>query len=114
MELRDLEDLCGPTLGAAVKPALFKALGDPVRLALVARLAVADGPLTVTEASSCCGVHLSGVSRHLTQLRRAGVLRSEKQGREVRYELDREALASALRGLADAVERGKNGCCPQK
>ncbi|NNL68138.1 MAG: helix-turn-helix transcriptional regulator, partial [Myxococcales bacterium] len=62
-------------------------------------------PLTVTEASACCGIHFSGVSRHLTQLRRAGVVRAEKQGREVHYELEAGALVSTLRGVAGAIEQ---------
>ena len=115
MDLDDFRQFCGPALGDALRPELFKALGDPVRLALVARLAVAEEPLTVTAASSCCGVHLSGISRHLKQLERAGVLCVEKRGREVLYELDRRHLAFALRGLADAIERGASkDCCPEK
>ena len=58
----------------------------------------------VTEAAECCGIHFSGVSRHLAILRRAGVVRADKQGREVRYELEVGALASTLRGIADALE----------
>ena len=86
----------------------FKALADPTRLALVARLACADRPQTVTEVSSCCGVHLSGVSRHLAALRDAGLDHVERRGREALYELDREAAVAMLRGFADALE----GCRP--
>lgn len=94
-----------------LRPELFRALCDPNRLTLVARLAMASEPLTVTEAGTCCGVHISGVSRHLAMLRRAGVLHATKQGREVRYELDCGALASALRGLADALDGCRAVCC---
>jgi DNA-binding transcriptional ArsR family regulator len=89
---------------------LFRALGDPTRLQVLSRLALAAEPLTVTEVSGCCGVHLSGVSRHLAILREAGVVAAAKEGREVRYRLEREALSGVLRGLADAVDRCAGAC----
>jgi DNA-binding transcriptional ArsR family regulator len=91
-------------------PEVYRALGDPNRLALLVRLATAVRPLTVTELSDCCGVHISGVSRHLSLLREAGLVRSQRAGREVRYDLDLEAFTARLRGLADAVEACRNAC----
>ncbi len=88
----------------ALRPELFRALCDPTRLQVLARLALAAEPQTVTEVAGCCGVHLSGVSRHLACLREAGVIRATRSGREVRYALDRVALTRELRGLADAIE----------
>jgi ArsR family transcriptional regulator len=102
------------TLEDRFDPELFRALGDETRLALVARLANATGPLTVTEAAECCGVHLSGVSRHLAALRKAGIVDARKQGREVRYSLDCGALALVLRDLADALEACQAECCERK
>ena len=87
-----------------LRPDLFRALCDPTRLRVLGRLAVAAGPQTVTEVAGCCGVHLSGVSRHLACLRDVGVVTAEKDGREVRYSLRREELTAALRGLADALD----------
>lgn len=106
-------DDCRTALREQLRPELFRALCDPNRLTLVARFASANRPLTVTEAGTCCGVHISGVSRHLAMLREAGVLQATKQGREVRYELDCGALASALRQLADALENCRAVCCAQ-
>ena len=103
----------GNALQSQLRPELFRALCDPNRLTLVARLASASAPLTVTEASTCCGVHLSGVSRHLAMLRDAGVVRATRHGREVRYELDCGALASALRQFADALESCRAMCGAQ-
>ncbi len=102
---------CRTALAESFRPELFKALCDPNRIAVVCRLATASRPLTVTEVSDCCGVHLSGVSRHLATLRDAGVIRAEKHGREVRYELDSERLTTTLRGLADALEACRTSCC---
>lgn len=95
---------CGVNLDALLLPDFFRSLADPVRLQVVSRLALAGAPLTVTEVQECCGVHLSGVSRHLRQLREAGVVTSEKSGRTVRYTLCHETLIRHLRGIADALE----------
>ncbi len=91
-------------LQSRLRPELFQALCDPVRVALVARLAAEGRPLTVTEVSGCCGIHFSGVSRHLAILKRAGVVRAERRGREVHYALEAPALATTLRELADSLE----------
>jgi DNA-binding transcriptional ArsR family regulator len=99
-------------LGNRLRPELFKALGDATRLEVLGRLISAPEPQTVSEIADCCGVHLSGVSRHLAMLRDAGIVRSEKVGREVRYEMDSQTLINALRELADAIEACRNTCCP--
>ena len=101
---QSLPDPCVAALEDRLEPELFQALCDPVRLTLVARLASSGRPLTVTEATECCGIHLSGVSRHLAVLKRAGCVRAEKSGREVHYQLEVESIVSALRGLASALE----------
>lgn len=95
---------CCPELQEALNPALFHALADQTRLALLMRLVAAEGPQTVTELADCCGVHLSGVSRHLAMLRDAEILDAEKHGREVRYSLRRAQLAKTMRVIADAIE----------
>ena len=105
MDTPTLDDLRSSASRAC---ALLRVLAHEDRLVLLCRLAVADGPRTVTELSSCCGVHLSGVSRHLAKLKAAGIVSAEKTGREVRYRLERQALSSTLRRLADALD----ACCP--
>jgi len=89
---------------------MYRALGDPNRLALLVRLATSSRPLTVTELADCCGVHISGVSRHLALMREAGFLRCKREGREVRYELELDVLTARLRGLADAIETCRAAC----
>lgn len=100
--------LCCPDLEALIDPELFKALGDPSRVALIAGIGRRGRPTTVSEAADCCPIDLSVVSRHLSVLRRAGVVEAEKAGREVRYTLSARDLAGQLRSLADALE----ACCP--
>ena len=99
-----LPNVCQDALEEQLDPEFFRAFCDPARIALVAHLAASCRPMTVTEASTCCGIHISGVSRHLAVLRRAGVLNAHKNGREVYYELDTASLAGNLRSIADALE----------
>jgi DNA-binding transcriptional ArsR family regulator len=108
-----LADVCRAALARHLRPELFQSLCDPQRLALICRLAVAPAPMTVTEAGNCCDVHISGVSRHLSLLKRAGVVVAQRRGREVAYQLDARPLVDTLRGLADAIEDccQTNQCC---
>src|SRR5665811_809023 len=96
-------------LGVVLESGLFNALADPTRVAVLA--ALLDGnEATVGEVAQCCPVDFSVVSRHLGVLREAGVVRSSKHGREVRYRPQITALVDSLRALADSLER----CCPRK
>lgn len=100
---------CCPNLQRWLSPALFKALGDPTRLALLAFLADGGGERTVSGLGACCTVDLSVVSRHLRVLRDAGAIEARKQGKEVFYRVRATALAAVLRNLADALEQA---CAP--
>jgi DNA-binding transcriptional ArsR family regulator len=95
-------------LETLLDPDLFRALGDPNRITLIAHLGEDGGSSTVTQASECCPVDVSVVSRHLRTLRSAGVVTAEKEGRQVHYRVEHRALASRLREIADALEN----CCP--
>ncbi len=99
---------CCPGLGELLSPRLFKALGDPNRVAILVRLAESCGPLSVSQVAECCPLNLSVVSRHLAVLREAGVLESRKVGKHVFYTLRAEPLARLLRAMADCIE----ACCP--
>lgn len=88
----------------------FKALSDPSRIQVLLTLAAAKESCTVSRVAEACTVDMSVVSRHLSQLKRAGIVSAEKQGREVYYRLDTGNVVQALRQCADALER----CCPAK
>jgi DNA-binding transcriptional ArsR family regulator len=98
---------CCADLRRCLSPTLFKALGDPNRVALLASLADGGAERTVSRLGTCCSVDLSVVSRHLRVLREAGVVEARKQGKEVLYRVRVQPLASALRSVADALE----ACC---
>lgn len=106
-ECRAAADDARRALAVLLESGLFKALGDPTRVAVLGALLDGD-EATVSEIARCCPVDLSVVSRHLGVLREAGVVGSEKQGREVRYRPNVSTLVDALRTLADSLER----CCP--
>ena len=89
-------------------PAYFKALGDPGRISILSELAQCENPCTVTEIANKCPVDVSVVSRHLAVLRDAGILKSEKRGKQVYYSVLFSDIANTLREMADAIDK----CCP--
>jgi DNA-binding transcriptional ArsR family regulator len=101
---------CCSCLSDLLDPRLFKALGDPARIALLCELTECRRPRTVNDVAACCPTHVSVVSRHLALLRDAGVLSAERRGREVYYTVDCNAVADRLRQLADAIDV----CCPRE
>lgn len=107
---------CGP-LDTALDPELFRALGDPTRVLLLACLAKCGRACSVSEVAECCSVDLSVVSRHLSLLADAGILESSKQGRAVLYRVRYAEVCRLLRALADAFESccgsGRGGACAQ-
>lgn len=64
---------------------IFKALAHPSRLLIIE--ALAKGKRCVNELTELVGADMSTVSRHLAQLRTVGLIRDEKQGLQVFYEL---------------------------
>ena len=77
---------------------LFAALGDEVRLKLVARLST-GGPLSITRLSQGTNVTRQAVTKHLHVLATAGLAKAQRQGREQFWELKPEALEEARRCL---------------
>lgn len=99
---------CCSRLSGLLSPEFFKALADPRRQAILFRLATAGGEWTVSQVAEEVPIDISVVSRHLAQLRDAGILEAERQGKEVHYSVRYGAVVTLLRQLADAIE----GCCP--
>lgn len=71
---------------------LFRALADPTRRAIFERLA-RDGEQTVHALTERAGVSQPMVSKHLTVLRRARLVRHRREGRETHYRAQLDALA---------------------
>lgn len=79
--------------------ALFAALGDPVRLRLVRRLAGGE-PASIKALTRGTRVTRQAVTRHLGVLERAGIVASERRGRERVWRLLPSQLTSAQSTLA--------------
>ena len=80
---------------------LFGALADPTRRHLLQRL-LAKGPATATVLAVALPVSRQAVVKHLQGLEAAGLVSSERHGREVRFRATPERLASAVGWLLDA------------
>jgi len=78
---------------------LFKALADPTRRALFERLA-RDGDQTVHALTERAGVSQPMVSKHLSALKRARLVRHRREGRETHYSARQEALAPLVDWVA--------------
>lgn len=71
---------------------LFRTLADPTRRALFERLC-REGDLTVAALTAGAGVSQPVVSRHLGQLRDAGLVSGRVMGRQTYYSANVDALA---------------------
>jgi ArsR family transcriptional regulator, virulence genes transcriptional regulator len=79
---------------------VLKTLASPRRLEILHRLS--EGPCEVGRLADELGISQPNVSQHLAVLRSAGVVESERDGREVRYRLaDPEVMVacSIMRGV---------------
>lgn len=82
---------------------VFAALGDPVRLKLVAVLC-AGGAFSIAQLTAHTDISRQGVTKHLQVLAEAGVVRDVKQGRERLWQLDPVQIEAARRTL-DVIGR---------
>jgi DNA-binding transcriptional ArsR family regulator len=71
---------------------VFRALSDPTRRALFEEL-TRGGERTVHALTDFAGVSQPAVSKHLTVLKRAKLVRHRREGRETHYRAHPEALA---------------------
>jgi len=79
---------------------VFRALADPTRRALFEELSRA-GEQTVHALTRYAGVSQPAVSKHLTVLKRAKLVRHRREGRETHYEAQPEALGPMVDWLRD-------------
>ena len=74
---------------------LLKTLADPTRRALYERL-VESGEQTVHGLTGPAGVSQPAVSKHLGQLKLAGLVRDRRAGRETHYSAEPHGLAPLM------------------
>ena len=71
---------------------LFRTLADPTRRGLFERLC-REGETTVGALTAQAGVSQPVVSKHLSVLKRAGLVRDRHEGRQTHYSAQLDALA---------------------
>ncbi|MEP7046156.1 MAG: metalloregulator ArsR/SmtB family transcription factor [Ilumatobacteraceae bacterium] len=81
---------------------LFGALADPTRRMLVERL-LTKGPTTATVLAETTPLTRQAILKHLQVLEAAGLLAHERAGREVRYRVTPQPLASAVGWILDTA-----------
>ena len=86
--------------------ALFRALADPLRLKILAMLAVQ--PLCVCVIKAVLGIADSKLSYHLSVLKKTGLIAGEAQGNWIIYRLTADGTAWTRQVIGDAGSR-KNG-----
>ena len=77
--------------GTGTLAEIFKSLGHPVRIKIVA--ALMDGERCVCELQRIAERDISTVSSHLNLLKSTGILACEQRGKQVFYRLKRICLA---------------------
>jgi DNA-binding transcriptional ArsR family regulator len=89
---------------ARVDPAaVFAALGDRTRLSLINKLS-GGVALSISRLAQGSAVTRQAVTKHLRVLERAGVVGSERSGRESLYRLEPARLAD-MRAYLDGIAR---------
>jgi len=81
----------------------FRVLGEPMRIRLLD--ALRDGPLTVGALQEVTGASQQNVSKHLGVLHEAGLVRREKDGTSVRYEIADEMVFALCEQVCGGLRR---------
>ena len=93
---------------------VFRALGEPVRLGIVARLLNGGAQACGRELSASLGIPAYQLSRHLKVLKASGLVREQRDGRRMYYALATpegqggEALRMLLKSASNGA-KAKNG-----
>jgi DNA-binding transcriptional ArsR family regulator len=78
----------------AQRAKVFKALGHPSRLLMVE--ALGQGEKCVCELRELVGSDISTISKHLTVLKEAGLVRDERRGTSIYYSLRLQCVTAFL------------------
>jgi DNA-binding transcriptional ArsR family regulator len=85
-----------------LKAEILKALGHPTRLAIVEMLG--GGERCVCEINERIQADHSTVSRHLSILKKAGVLSDRKEGLKVYYKLEVPCILNFINCIVSVIE----------
>lgn len=83
---------------------MFVALGDEQRQRILLTFEPGE-QLNVTQIVAASTLSRTAVSHHLKILREAGVLQSQKNGKEVYFWVDKKKIAGTLQRVLDFVQK---------
>lgn len=89
---------------------LFKVLSLDTRIRIV-ELLKQKGPLGANEMSEMLGITPSAVSQHLKILKHAGLVRNERKGYWIPYEIDHDAMAQCKEVITQVCNCGCKETC---
>ena len=96
------KEILSPTQLAAVSR-LFGVLSEPSRLALLQ--ALREGPLSVSELMEVCAMKQANVSKHLAVLHDHHLVKRERAGVSVRYQIADPMIFSLCNLVCGKMER---------
>ena len=79
-----------------------KTLGHPQRLEIIEQLG--QGPRSVDRLADKLGLPIANVSQHLQNMRRAGLVAAERQGKFIVYRLSGQSVLEAVAALQKVAE----------
>jgi DNA-binding transcriptional ArsR family regulator len=83
---------------------VFAALGDEVRLALIAKLS-AGQPHSISQLTQGSRLTRQAITKHLRVLERVGIVHSVPKGRESRFKFDPKPIEETKKYLADVSQQ---------
>ena len=83
---------------------ILAALGDESRLQIVIKLS-RNGPQSIANLAKGANISRQGVTKHLNALRKAGLLQSERRGRERIWKLEPKRLDDVRGYLAQISQQ---------
>ena len=82
---------------------IFKALAHPGRLLMISELS--QGERCVCELAELVGSEMPTISRHLAQLKQAGIVEDEKRGSQVFYSLKTPCVMNFFQCVAKVRQK---------
>lgn len=84
---------------------IFKALGHPTRLWMVDKLS--EGECCVCQFNDALSIDISTISKHLTVLKKAGIVEDDKRGKWVYYRLKVPCILNFMHCLTPVMEQNE-------
>lgn len=98
-------------LVAVLDSKLFKTLSEPVRVEML-RILIQIGRADIGAIAERLPQDRSVISRHLALMSEAGLLKTEKEGRHVYYEINGPSFLEKVENIASSIKKCLETCCP--